>query len=84
MPDTYGNTFQYRQNRNGTHDSICCSCFLTVASVAQASGLRELERTHICDPIQLGEVMEYSNRLLKDLQRITAAANKLMDIGRAA
>jgi hypothetical protein len=84
MPVTLGNTFQHRHNRNGSYDSICCTCYLTVATARQEFGLHHYERTHSCDPIQLCEVTEYSRRVFKDLQRITSAANSLMSIAHGA
>jgi hypothetical protein len=84
MPDTHGNTFQHRHKRNGGYESICCTCFLTVASVNEKSELHRCEQVHSCDPIQLFEVTEYSRRVYQDLQRITLAANTLMSIARGA
>ena len=84
MPGTHGNTFQHRHNRNGSYDSICCTCYLTVACASRESELRLYEHGHTCDPIQLCEVTEYSRRALKDLQRIKSAAIALMSIARGA
>ena len=82
MPDTHGNTFKHRHNRNGSYDSICCTCYLTVASASGKSELHQWEHVHSCDSIQLFEVTEHSRRVYQDLQRITLAANALMSIAR--
>jgi hypothetical protein len=80
MPDPHVNTFRHRQNRNGSYDSICGACYLTVASASRESELHQWEHVHSCDSIQLFEVTEYSRRVYKDLQRIALAANVLMSI----
>ena len=84
MHDTLANTFKHRQNRDGSHDSICCTCFLTVASTRQESVLCHFEHRHACDPVQLYEVTEYSRRVFSDIQRNNSAANPLMSIARSA
>ena len=45
--------FVRRANRNGTTDSICCKCFITVATARRESELDGPERTHVCDPTLL-------------------------------
>jgi len=84
MPDMHANAFQHRHNRDRSYDSICCTCYLTVATATQESSLTDYEHLHACDPIQLFEVTEYARRILKDLQRITSAANALMSVAHKA
>lgn len=44
------NRFRRRLRANGTHDSICLSCFRTVANEeGDEDGLEDAERNHICD-----------------------------------
>lgn len=45
--------FVRRANRNGTTDSICCKCFITVATARKECELEAPERTHVCDPTLL-------------------------------
>jgi hypothetical protein len=45
--------FVRRTNQNGTTDSICCKCFVTVATARRESELDRPERTHVCDPALL-------------------------------
>lgn len=45
--------FMRRTNTNGTMDSICCKCFVTVATVSREFELDRAERTHRCDPMLL-------------------------------
>jgi hypothetical protein len=40
--------FHHRINTDGTIDSICLSCFLTVARANIGSDLNELEAAHRC------------------------------------
>ena len=41
--------FQRRVNDDGTFDSLCTSCFRTVAFAMKESHLAELERNHTCE-----------------------------------
>lgn len=45
--------FMRRENTNGTLDSICCKCFVTVATARSEFELSAPERSHECDPILL-------------------------------
>jgi hypothetical protein len=40
--------FQYRNNGDGTWDSICLRCFLTVGTAGTTKQLGEMEKAHIC------------------------------------
>ena len=41
--------FPSKHNGNGSHDSICISCFASVASVRNEAELAQREQDHICD-----------------------------------
>ncbi|HEY4380141.1 MAG TPA: hypothetical protein VGN01_07325 [Acidobacteriaceae bacterium] len=41
--------FPHRVNRDGSFDSICKRCFLTIASCASETELAAAEREHMCD-----------------------------------
>jgi hypothetical protein len=43
-------SFAHRNNGNGTHDSICRGCFMTVASARDEAELPRHESDHICRP----------------------------------
>ena len=45
--------FTHRQNEDGTFDSICLSCFLTVANAGSELQLEIFERRHVCDEMML-------------------------------
>lgn len=45
-----GNTYTHRFNSDGTVDSICHSCFQTVAMARREAELEGIERDHVCDP----------------------------------
>ena len=45
--------YPHRHNTDGSYDSICSMCLLTVASVKTEHELALCERTHVCDPIRL-------------------------------
>jgi hypothetical protein len=40
--------FPHRQNKDGTFDSICPKCFLTIAKAQAEVGLTEGEMSHVC------------------------------------
>jgi hypothetical protein len=46
-------SFSYRHNEDGSHDSICMGCLVTVASVMSEGLLARHEATHVCNPIRL-------------------------------
>jgi len=56
-PVAYGR----RRNLDGTIDSICRKCFVTVATARREAGLHRAERSHTCDP----NVLEYWNRAME-------------------
>lgn len=43
-------SFAHRYNRNGTIDSICKSCFATIATSNWEFALEQKELAHSCDP----------------------------------
>ena len=47
---TFESSFPHRHNADKTHDSICTSCFVTVARVVNESELAGHESAHVCDP----------------------------------
>jgi len=49
MSQTYTLQFLHRINEDGTIDSICRECFLTVATALSNSELEREERKHHCD-----------------------------------
>jgi len=53
MAQTYTLQFIHRLNEDGTIDSICGDCFITVATSASSSALELEERRHCCDPLLL-------------------------------
>ena len=42
--------FSHRHNSDGTVDSICRECFVTVAKAQNESELYRDENSHTCDP----------------------------------
>jgi hypothetical protein len=51
MSQAYTLQFIHRLNDDGTVDSICCDCFVTVVTAISKSDLEQEERKHTCDPI---------------------------------
>jgi hypothetical protein len=52
--------FPHRRKPNGTFDSICTRCFLTVANADTEAELRTAERAHDCKGFNMGEIMHLS------------------------
>lgn len=53
MTQTFTLQFLHRLNEDGTIDSICRDCFLTVATARSGSVLEHEERKHHCDSLLL-------------------------------
>jgi hypothetical protein len=45
--------FPHRHNVDGTHDSICRKCLLTLATVEEEADLTRFESRHVCDPVRV-------------------------------
>ena len=41
--------FAHRENKDGTFESICRQCFITVAVAGSAADLKRPEADHLCD-----------------------------------
>ena len=50
MIHTHTVQFVHRLNEDGTIDSICSDCFVTVAIAESESALEREERQHNCEP----------------------------------
>jgi hypothetical protein len=59
MVHQYRPNFPHRFNADGTFDSICTLCHLTVASVQIEAELVRYEQRHKCNPIRLYQLTEY-------------------------
>ena len=54
--------FAHRTNRDGTIDSICKTCFLTVGTAEEVDAFRGLESAHKCDmPLQFVTAYEHKD-----------------------
>jgi hypothetical protein len=54
--------FVHRANTDGTIDSFCRKCFMTIASSQWEADLERAESVHRCDPIQLEHVHDVLDR----------------------
>ena len=41
--------FAYRYNKDGSIDSICLTCYLTVATANDEASLHQMEKLHRCE-----------------------------------
>jgi hypothetical protein len=57
--------YPHRVNLDGSWDSICPHCFLTIAHSKTESGLAALERVHVCNSAFLAERGWLSSQDLK-------------------
>jgi hypothetical protein len=53
-------TFPHRHNEDGTFDSICPICFVTVATDESETKLRLYELAHVCNPLQVTWITQAS------------------------
>jgi hypothetical protein len=51
-------TFPHRLNPNGSYDSICTECHLTVASSRDEAVLAQHELEHVCNSSRLYQLAE--------------------------
>jgi len=47
--------FPHRQNKDGSYESICPHCYLTVATEQSEGELKALEQQHVCHSALLAE-----------------------------
>jgi len=52
-PSTTRAVFAHRRNDDGTFDSICPTCFETIAQAVREPDLQDVEDGHICNPFLL-------------------------------
>ena len=45
--------FVHRRNKDGSFDSICPQCLLTIATCQTEDALAKIESAHTCDPVDL-------------------------------
>jgi hypothetical protein len=55
MADTLIAFYPHRKNHDGTYDSICLTCFATVASARHEEELIGPDGKHICRPATLSQ-----------------------------
>ena len=46
-------SFPHRHNSDGSHDSICTVCYVTVATSQNELELASHESVHVCQPVNL-------------------------------
>lgn len=59
MNQTYTIKFIHRINEDGSIDSICRDCFVTIATGRTRSDLEGQERQHTCEPMILERYAGY-------------------------
>jgi hypothetical protein len=55
----YRPNFPHRFNEDGSFDSICTMCHLTVATATIEAELSQHEHSHECSPARLYQLSEY-------------------------
>jgi hypothetical protein len=59
IPDHYA----HRRNHDGTLDSICKLCYLTVARAYRELDLTHLELRHVCQPVERRRSTRIAHRI---------------------
>lgn len=54
--------YVHRANHDGTTDSICKNCFVTVCTSTWETELGQAERDHVCDPDVIARWKELEER----------------------
>lgn len=57
------NQYAHRRNFDGTLDSICKLCYLTVARAYREVDLLQLEIRHICQPVERRRATRIAHRV---------------------
>ena len=76
MPSQKGSYFHHRLNRNGTYDSICPGCYITVATTSQEGDLVLHEKTHECDPLMASQISQYAQRVFDKMEVFAARTSR--------
>jgi hypothetical protein len=58
----HNSAFARRSNEDGTIDSICRHCFVTVATEQWETDLEIAERDHVCNPGELDRFAEFEKK----------------------
>jgi hypothetical protein len=61
--------FHRRKNRDGSLDSICTTCFATVASAPTSAELLTHDERHVCDPGVLFDRTNFGLHLKAETRR---------------
>lgn len=54
----------HRLNEDGSYDSTCTACFVTVGTDFDEAQLRRIEAAHLCNPLQLQWVSRPHERVV--------------------
>jgi hypothetical protein len=74
MVHQYTPDFPHRFNADGSFDSICTLCHMTVATAMIEADLSQHERVHVCNAIRMYEVAASSLTSRQHLPKLSAAA----------
>jgi len=55
MADKSNEFYPHRRNKDGSYDSICLTCFLTVAFGKSETELTEFDKKHVCEYFPLSQ-----------------------------
>ncbi len=55
--------YAHRPNHDGTLDSICKLCYLTVARAFREADLAHLELRHVCQPVERRRATRVAHRI---------------------
>ena len=56
--------YPHRQNKDGSYDSICLTCFLTISHANTETELKEQEKAHLCAASLVSKRAEYKQERL--------------------
>ena len=63
MRSILASEFPHRSNKDGTIDSICPYCFITIGTATWEADLEQLEIIHVCNPERLRHFQRERKRL---------------------
>jgi len=62
---TKSRIYPHRQNKDGSYESICMTCFLTISHANTETELKGQEEAHLCLPSLVSKRADYKREHLK-------------------
>jgi hypothetical protein len=75
---TVSRIYPHRRNKDGSYDSICLTCFLTVSHAKTEAELKEQDMAHVCGVTLISKRANYKQKQLTPHGLVTTAIGVLV------